>query len=408
MKCNHCDSPIEQGSEFCPNCGQKVDTSEHAATIQTPATNANSSKIQFTSKKRNKKAIYIGVGIGIVVLGVGSAAAAVTKPFTSPKQLLLESVNNQTAGSTVSKQSVEEKIHLGLNNISVPQASASDAGIVKTLNGSTIDLDVLFAPSTKEAQVDFTTNYQSVAHKGSLWVTQNSAILNMSDYQSLLNMMQPGIKIPKYLTTDSTQASDIAKFWSQVEKSPTQLTTEQTTAIHDLESMLINAIPDKYIHRSGIMSIQISFDQAGFQDIMKSVVKTIYENKDKFANDVSQIESTSPAASGGLTPADLKNQILTTLNQTPQEEVLGGIASVFNTGAVSIHPTSLEFDKGLFGSNYSEHMSSGISLNIPEVGVGANVSFSLDATSPSSKSISVPTIAPGDSQTFSDWSQQNQ
>lgn len=402
MLCTKCGTQVEPEDKFCKACGEIVDSFTAKETSITSEVNPGFDPMLNQPLKKRRKALWISAAAVVVVLGGGTALASTLDVFASGKQVLLDVISHGRSTS----DSSEESWNLKIKNLNAPNVGQPAAAMLATLNNASIDLSVFFNPQDNKAELNFNTQYQSVSHHGSLWISKDSAVLSAADYQSLLAPVLPqGMKIPQYLVTDSDQAKSISDFWSQLTSSKSKLTADQLKSVEKVESLIISAIPDKYIHRQGLTTVEIQFDQNGLTDILKSEVTSVYDNKAAFADAISQIASVSSAAQG-MSVSALKQNVLDSLNQMPEEAVLAGISTVMNSGVVSTEPMSISFSKNLFGSGVTSKVSGGISVKDPQSNMSGTVEFTVNGTAPSSKTVQMPSINNSNSQTFTNFAGQ--
>lgn len=353
------------------------------------------------SKKRRHTGLWVSGIVAIVILGGLAGTAKAMDVFASAKQLTLDSVANQ--GTNVPTTAVQEKWNIQLKNIQLPGGSSTEQALLSTLNNAALNFNILLDAKNQTAEVDLNTSYQSVTRHASLWVNKNSAVLSASDYQPLLGGLLPSsVQIPKYLVTDASQASAISKFWSELSSSSKQLSQQNLAAVRQLETLMIGAIPSQYFHRDGLTGVSLSFDQAGFEAIVKAEVQTVYAHKDEFASLLSQLESANLPA--GQTKAAFKQSILQTLSNTPEEAVMAAVSTALNSGDVTVKPTTLTVHKPLFGTP-TEVIDGGIAVKIPQVNVGGEVDYHVTSSALKSK-ISVPTPTSSQSESFTAFAQQ--
>jgi hypothetical protein len=400
--CTKCGAQVEPEDKFCKACGEIVDSFTAKETSITSEVNPGFDPMLNQPLKKSRKALWISAAAVVVVLGGGTALASTLDVFASGKQVLLDVISH--GGSTA--DSSEESWNLKIKNLNAPNVGQPAAAMLATLNNASIDLNVFFNPQDNKAELDFNTQYQSVSHHGSLWVSKDSAVLSAVDYQSLLAPVLPqGMKIPQYLVTDSDQAKSISDFWTQLSSSKSKLTADQLKSVEKMETLLISAIPDKYIHRKGLTTVEIQFDQTGLTDILKSEVTTVYSNKAAVADAISQLASLSSTAQG-MSVSDIKQSVLDSFNQMPEEAVLAGISTVMNSGVVSTEPMSISVSKNLFGSGATSKVSGGISVKDPQSNTSGTVEFTVNTTAPSSKTVQMPSITNSNSQTFTNFAGQ--
>jgi hypothetical protein len=409
MYCPNCGNQItDESLKFCSACGHDLNdaSQQEAALSETPQDAALSPHPAASISPRfRRKGWLIGGVVAVVLVAFGAVFTVIAKPFASGKQLILDSINTETFASATQSamQPVQESMAITLNNVQTPMLSGIQAGMLSTLSGATINLNLLYEPKNEEARVDFDSKYQSIAHHGSLWVDKNMAVLNASDYQSLLAPVLPqGLTMPKYLVTDPIQAQSIQAFWSNLDAKSNKLTKNQRTSIITLEKILVQAIPDKYIHRPSLNAISIDFDQAGLEDILKSEVKAVYANKQQVADAVSavsQLNKTAPQYTS-------KQQVLDALNQMPEEAAMAAITTTFNSGLYSISKNSLTVTKKMFGKGLSESFNGGVSIHTPAVSLTVN--YRVSAHSPATGIIKMPSTDASNSKTFTQWVMETQ
>ena len=398
MNCPNCGAQNDTQAAFCKDCGASLAPEQEVAAGTVPEFDPS-----LNQPRKRKTALTVGTVLAVVVIGAGVTFAAVAQPFASGKALLLKAAQNVSLTKNYAK-SAKETWHIELKNLSAGSLGMAPGALLSTLNGSTIDLDMLYLPVKQQAQVDFTTQYQSVSHKGSLWVSKDQLVLSAADYESLLALAAPGLKVPKYLVTDSQQTTGIQDFWSKVNKAPTNITPAEDKAFRDLEVMFVQAIPNSYIHRKGLASIDISFDQKGLEDILQSEVKAAYSNKARFTDDVFALAPLTTLPSGE-TPATLKQSILQGMSQMPVEAVLGGISTALISNIVTIQPTALTMSKHVFGSGYETSLTGGIAVSYQPAAIAGTILYQMDASSPATGTVTMPKVDSGNSQTFTNWSQ---
>lgn len=405
MLCSKCGTHIDPEDKFCKSCGEVVHTSPSQETSVTSEVGPGFDPLLNPSNKKSRKSLWITAAAVVVVLGGGTTAFASTfHVFSSGKTLITDAIAHQTNNMDASSA---ETWNIKLKNLSASNLPPTEAALLSTLNNATIDLNVLYSPKDKKAQLDFNTQYQSVNHHGSVWVSSNAVVLSAADYQSLLVSILPqGIKLPQYLVTDSDQAKSISDFWAQLDKSRANMTADQSKAMQQVEALLIAAIPDKYIHRKGLMTVEIQFDQTGLADILTSEVKNVYDHKQEFVDAISQVASATPSLPSGMNASSLKQSMLDGLNQMPEEAVLAGISTVLNAGILSTEPMTISVTKGLFGSNLTEKVSGGLSFKDPQSNTSATVEFTVNSNSPAETTVQMPTVKSGNSETFANFSAQ--
>lgn len=353
----------------------------------------------FGIKNRNRKAWWISGGVAIVVLAAFAGTAQATEVFTSPKQVVLHSIDKIGGGSKTAV-SAEQQWSFQVKNLKVPNLPPTTSALVSSLNHSTIGIDMMLDSKNDQAQVNLSTNYQSVARHASVWVTNNKAIASASNFQNLLRTLLPStVKIPKYLVTDSAQSKSIVRFWTQLNQASSTYSQQSIQASRQLAQLVVQAIPTQYFHRQGLSSISLSFDQQGLQEIVKSEVRFVYAHPDQYASLISQIESNHLVR--GTTPAQVKQSIQQTISNTPEEVVMAGISTALGSGDLTVAQTTITVHQGLFGVP-TESMTGGIGVNVPQSGIGGELDYQM-TTGPLKTAISPPTPSASSSKTFTQF-----
>ncbi|MDQ0188669.1 hypothetical protein JI721_13260 [Alicyclobacillus cycloheptanicus] len=352
------------------------------------------------SQKRRKTAWWIGGGAAVIVLAGLAGTANAMDVFASGKQLVLNAVSKNT---TTASTNVQEQWNLQFKNLQVPGLSSTDEALLSSLNNSSLGLSVLLDPQAQQAQIGLKTNMESVPRQATVWVTGSKAIVNANRYQSLLAAFLPaGVQIPKYLVTDSSQSSAIAKFWSEVNHSESDINPKSLAAAKQLAALVVQAIPQQYFHRSGLAGVRLTFDQKGFEDILDNEVKAVYANPDQYASLLSQMEGSNLPA--GETQAQVKQAIEENLTNTPEEAVLAAIQTALHSGDVTVKQTTIAVQKPLFGT-VTEKVTGGIVVHIPQVGASGEMDFTA-TSAPLTTKISIPSPSPSQSETFNTFAKQ--
>jgi len=360
-----------------------------------------------TSKR--KAVVIASVAAAVVLLGGVSAFTAEAKPFASGKQLLIDSLQaSASATGTESTRTapIEETATLQFKNVNLPGMPPSQAALLSLLEGATIHLDVLYDAAQKHAKIAIDTINRVGKYDGDVYITNNSALFALSGFQPLFaTELPPGVTLPKYLVTDASQAQTIQSFWTSMNaQKTTTMTAAQKQSLLTLEEILVNAIPDKYIHRSGLAAIDIRFDQAGLQDILKAEVAAVYANKADVAKAVASMSTTGSGA-GQATMVDLQQSVMGALDAQSEADMMANISNIFNAGMLTINVTTIHMSKSVFGNRITASIATGANLQDSGTGASLGLQLQLQATTPTSAKFTMPSTDSSNRVTFSQWLQ---
>lgn len=365
--------------------------------------------MQRSLPKSNRRNVIVGSAIaaGVLIIGGGVAFAAVAKPFASGKQLLLDGLlrSSQATGQAAHPTLVDEVGTIQFQNINLPNMPASQAAFIAALNGLTMHFDIFYNPVQKQAHIALGAVNHAGSFPGNVWISENKAMFDLSSFKTLFQALLPaGLKVPKYLVTDASQSQAIQSFWVNASKDNASLTATEQKSLLTLEEILLNAIPDKYISRTGLTSVEIHFDQTGLEDILHSEVSAVYANKVDVVKAVTVL-SAAKSSVGEANLTQLQQSLTDALNNQSESTMNSAISSLFHSGTVSLESTVIHISKAAFGPQTSVSLESGASMQDTSTGATFGVHLNIKETSPVRGLFQMPITNAANSETFSQWLQ---
>lgn len=340
------------------------------------------------------RSIAISLAAGVVVLG-GSSVAYAAQLFSSPKQVLLDSIEHDAARAA-STQPQEIQFDLSVSGLQAPGSTGAVAAALSKLNGDSLSGDVIYDEANKEIQsvLRLTSAGQTYSAEG--WLTSDHGIVAAADLQQWLNQLAanagaPGLIpiIPQYLTTDRSQSTAIAAFWRK--SAQNSETPAQKQAAIGLVKLLVDGIPGQYITRTRMTSIEIKFGASDLKTIADSEVSTLYQNKAEFVQDLNTL---IPAGNTKLTASQL-------FQGHSESQTLNAVNAALNRSPITVDNVQIDATKGLLNRSMQLDMNAQVSLNPAQSGGDSGTfHFTETETVPATGTITVPQTTPANSQTF--------
>lgn len=306
----------------------------------------------------------VGISAGIIValvLGSGATFAYKAKLFTSPKNVLLQGIQQETFGSAnnLMAQPASFNINLEFDNLSIPQIPSDYDSLVNLLNGASMNLNTTLDTKNEKAKFVLNLNTGDHIYSSDVYVDQSNLLLSTSGFVPLLNQLSQAYSIalphiPPYVT--DLNDPQVQQFWNEISLNKTTTSPQYFSAGQQLAELVIQPIPDRYFTRPSLNTIKLSIPQNGWQKIIKYEIKSIYSNPQPWVdviNVINKVAGNHPP----ITAAELTS--------TPESTVLESIDQMNQQGVFSMDPTVISVTKNLFSNQEDADIQGGFTYDQP-------------------------------------------
>lgn len=350
------------------------------------------------------KKTVLGVSIGVIaalVLGGGAAFAYKAQVFTSPKNLVLQALQQETmnAESNAMTQPISADFNIKFNNIYDPQISPIYDSLVNQINGSSLDLNTILDEQHEKAKFALTLRTSSDTYSSDVYLDQSNAVISTAGIIPLVNQLARGSsvtlpEIPPYLTDSGDP--QIQQFWNGMSQNETNISPQIFTAGKQLAELVVNAVPDQYFTRPALNTIRISISQNGWLDIIKAEVKSIYANPQQWADAINAVNAATGQGGTPISGADLTS--------TPETTVLQSIDTLNEQRVFTLDPTVVTVTRNLFSNQEHSDIQGGFAINQP-YGVSGNITFYAQSEYGSVDDIAIPVTDSSNSESINNMLQ---
>lgn len=339
-------------------------------------------------RRRNYIGIVLGTIVAILVLSVAGYGYA-QRLFSGPKTMLIHQVKNAKTAQGVRLNGAQSStLTVRVSNV---HGSPKDKALLDKLNGLSVTLDTGVDLKQHVMRMHLDTNYGQKTTAGDIYLTDAQFLVAAKAFQPLIEeaaktKLPP---MPEYLVvSDPTLTSSLKDMWQQLDKGVQgTVSTEAQLATRDLLVMFLEAIPERYYHRKGLLAIEISFDDEGFHEIVKAVVATAYDHREEVADKLTTLMAASPNSK--LSPADFRQQILKGLNPADKTKTLAELDKTFKDTPIHLEQTTMSLGRTFTGPTTSA-LTGRITVDDPQF--GATIEYSVSAKPNGGESLTAPKL----------------
>ena len=240
-----------------------------------------------------------------------SVVLATSAAQKSAKDLLLDKTNNY-------RLSINKGFYSKSSSNTILEVNKIEGTIKKELGdlaGSSIGLQVQLDEPAKTIKIDYDTKIKGNSRNGAMYLTDSKVIFTKDIIRLIEDFNVDAIKGLEflqqsqylYLTTDQ-----LKPIWEQMKSYQNQ---QLPIEYKDMLLFLLEAVPDKYINQaSGKITIQL--DQAGFEDVIYSLVTKVVNEKERFADIIYNVGKYS-FQTQGINPETMKKQLIASIENGP-------------------------------------------------------------------------------------------
>lgn len=302
------------------------------------------------AKRRRFRLISVVAALFMVLTASASAYASNEKLiFASAKEMLLYQIRNAApADMTLSTSTI---------TLAVEELKGEALAELAPLEGASLTVTSTSDLKKRLLQLGVSTVWQGKSMAGGVYVGEKSLVVDAAEFQPILAPLIGPMAgrdlppLPKYLVVDVPEVTDsLAEMWQIVDQSTAQSAElYQSKSVRELTAMVVEAIPDQYIRRSGVNGVTIAFNHDGLVDIARSMVSYGYDHQTEVADVVAALAAEHPELQVG-DPAEIRAGILKSFASTTKEQALAEVKRALLTDSlVRIGYTRLTMTKELFG-----------------------------------------------------------